>query len=249
MRKLLLILAVLGLMAARTSVVNASLLTNGSLDEPGLHEVDGANGWIQVEGPDTANSATMATFGNHTPPPPPAGSVDQVGLWVRSFSGSLATPTFVDLYQDVPATPGLKYIMTGWARFEMFYAGGVNNIPFFNPDTSDFELAPSPTDTFFALEFLDGGGNVLPESVDIELKANGQLNNNQWMEHMLMGIAPAGATTVRVRASAVDMVNTQGAQSAFFDDFTLIGIPEPATAALVGLGVMGLAGLRRRRWG
>lgn len=234
---------VLGLVAAGPGVAHATLLTNGSLDVPGLHEVDGATGWTQVEGP-SGNTATMATFGNHTDPPAPAGSVDQVGLWVRSFSGSVATPTFVDLYQDVPATPGLIYNMSGWARFETFYAGGLTNIPFFNPDLGEFELIPSPTDTFFALEFLDGDGNVLPGSAEIELKANGQLNNGEWRQHTVSAVAPAGAEEVRVRASAVDMVAVSGAQSAFFDDFSLTAVPEPGAGALA---LLGLAGLRMRR--
>lgn len=244
MRRLLLFTMVLGLLAWGTGVASANLLTNGTLDIPGLHEVDGPTGWTQVEGP-SGNTATMATFANHTDPPPPAGSAEQVGLWLRSFAGSIAEPAFADLYQDVPGTPGTKYVMTGWARFETFYAGGISNIPVFNPDTGAFELVPSPTDTFFALDFLDAGASLISTSA-IELTADGQLNDGQWMQHMLMAVAPAGTATVRVRGSAVDMVAVTGAQGGFMDDFVLLAVPEPASIALGALALVGLIGVRRR---
>jgi len=233
-----------GLVAAGSGAASATLLTNGSLDVPGLHEVDGATGWTQVEGP-AGDTATMATFANHTPPPAPAGSTGQVGLWARAFTGSVETPTFFHLHQDVPATPGLLYTMTGWARFEANYAGGLTEVPFLNPATGALEMVPSPTDTFFALEFLDAG-NALLASTEIELMAAGQMNDGVWQEHMLSALAPGGAALVRVRASAIDMVAVTAAQSAFFDDFTLTAVPEPSAAALA-LSALAALGARRRR--
>jgi hypothetical protein len=153
--------------------------------------------------------------------------------------------------------------MSGWAYFEGGYAGGVDTIDTFSmydintgtyASNSRHDL-PALTDTFFALEFLDGGGNILPGSVEIELKAAGQLNNpdqseatRNWMLHTLTAVAPAGTANVQVRAAMVngefniDMPH----QAAWVDDFSLIAIPEPATGVLF-LGLLIPCGWRRMR--
>lgn len=255
MNRFLSLFLALGLVAWAAGGAYANLLVNPDLDDPGDHEVDLAIGWTLDEyrssGP--ADTATFARFGNHTPnpnapgpDPDMTGTGPRVGLWLKNFSGSTTNPASADLYQDVSGTPGMKYIMTGWARFEQFYAGGINNYPVFDPNTGEFTLVPSPTDTFFALDFLDGGGGII-STEDIELRANGQINDGVWRQHMLMAVAPAGTATVRVRASAVDMVNVSGSQSAFADDFSLICVPEPATVGLTLIGLVGVVGLLRRR--
>ena len=43
-------------------LVAAGILINGDLNDPGLHEVDLANGWVLTEGPMGLNTATFATF-------------------------------------------------------------------------------------------------------------------------------------------------------------------------------------------
>jgi hypothetical protein len=245
------------LFAAASSVQAQNLLTNGDLDNPGLHEQDLATGWTLLEGPDGAagptNTATFASFGNHTPGapvlPPPA---VRVGLWYRSFMGGLSPndppQVFAHLQQTVAGLPNTPYTMSGWARFETFYAGGVNNLNAGTgaPDPTD-DGPPSPTDTFFAMEFLDAGGTNVLGSVQVELKANGQLNDGQWKQHSLFGVSPAGTAFVRVRSSMIDGVLNPGVnpQSAFVDDFSLV-IPEPASASLLSLGGLALAARRRK---
>jgi hypothetical protein len=123
--------------------------------------------------------------------------------------------------------------MTGWARFEGGYAGGVDNLDPSAPAPRGGQ--PSLTDTEFAIEFIDGLNNLMTaDSIVVELKANGQTNNNEWLQHTLSGMAPIGAAFVRVRASMIDgEFNADLApgpgQSAFVDDFTLRAIPEPAS--------------------
>jgi hypothetical protein len=108
--------------------------------------------------------------------------------------------------------------MSGWARFETNWPGGLDfllgNWP---PATA------SPTRTEFALEFLDAGSAVLPGSVVVDLHDDrGQGNDNEWYQHTLKAVAPAGTVNVRVRASMVDGVNPDAnPQSAFVDDFSL----------------------------
>jgi hypothetical protein len=225
-------------------------LNNGNLDVPGVHEGDFATGWVldeyrTVSGP--TDTSTFASFANRTVAPKPPGSTDQVGFWGKSFSGSAADPANADLYQDNPGAPGFKYTFSGWARFEQFYAGGFVLAPALDPVTGQFVLSPSPTDTFFAIDFLDGGGNTL-SSAQLELFADGQLNNQPYKQHTISAISPAGTVTVRARASMVNAIPTFGSQSVFFDDFRLEGvqIPEPASVALVAIGLVGLLGIRRR---
>ena len=204
------------------------------------------------------------------------------GLWFMPWRGSRpnvqgAPPAtvFAHLKQSVAGTPGMTYTMTGWARFDQNYAGGhdfLDGDGVTNPldpiRASDMLGGPSPTDTFFALEFLDASGNVLAGSVVIELKENGQPNDDHlpnhtlademWMQHTLTAMAPANTVSVQVRASMVDGIwNTDPRQSAFVDDFSLTatagsgasldGVPEPTTWVLVAVSLLLVGESRRSR--
>jgi hypothetical protein len=210
-----------------------NLLTNGDLDDPGIHESDTITAWTLTETRQSGgavNSATAASFANHTPGPPtlPPPAV-RVGLWYRSFAGTVDDTVGADLTQTVPGTAGQPYWLRGWSRFEAQYPGGV---------------AGDPTDTVFAMDFLGTGGSLL-STASIELFADGQTNGGGWREHTLLGIAPAGTLQVRVRSSMLNgHVVAANPQSAFVDDFSLT-IPEPSSLALVSLG--GAAVLARRR--
>lgn len=173
-------------------------------------------------------------------------------MWFKPYVGTFTViegvaqeDNYAHLYQDVSATPGLLYTMKGHAGFEMLFPGGVDFLNWEAGDPGEPSTDPlsfsdgraSPTDFFFALEFLDAGGAVLPGSVEVELKANGQLNapntnnwvsNQNWQEHTLSAIAPPGTMEVRVRASMIDGVSNPDLSvpysfnmSAFVDGFSL----------------------------
>ncbi len=107
-------------------------------------------------------------------------------------------------------------------------------------------------------------------------------NGGAWVQHTVVGVAPAGTTGVRAFGLGVngeDHNDTAlGSQSAFFDDFDLtltgtdtytltaflkvendhisdslnigiefLGVPEPTTAALASMGLLGMLTLRRKR--
>lgn len=228
-----------------------NLLTNGDLGLPAIGDV-APTGWLLIESPALERDpAQLTDFADHTTLPNDT-HPDNRGLWFKPFEGNF--PGFpdvltvdADLIQTVPGVAGLTYSMSGWARFEGGYAGGVDVLSPTSPDGARASL----TDTFFALEFLDLGNAVLPGSVVIELKAAGQTNNNQWLKHTLTGTAPAGTTQVRVRASMVDGefnadLEPGPGQSAFVDDFSLHIVPEPATWVLALL-CCGVASRVRRR--
>ena len=159
-----------------------------------------------------------------------------------------------------PALPASRIAFQGWAHFEGGYAGGVEFLDLLSPNqrNQDAQAAnpgvpvASLTDTIFALEFLDGGGNVLPNSIVYELHDDGgQQNDNEldgrtWVQHVLTAVAPAGTVNVQVRAGMLNGEFNINAlhQSVFFDDFSLTAVPEPSTC-LLGLLSLGLVGLGR----
>jgi hypothetical protein len=252
-KQLLASLAALAVFLGASAFAQAqNLLVNGNLGLPPAGDVT-PTGWTLDESPaDTRDPATLTDFADHTTIPNDA-NPDNRGLWLKPFEGNF--PGFpdvltvdADLYQTVPGIPGQAYTMTGWARFEGGYAGGVDNLDPAAPAPRGGQ--PSLTDTEFALEFLDLSGNVLMGSVVVELKAAGQVNDNRWRKHSLSAVAPDDTAGVRVRASMIDGefnvdIEPGPGQSAFVDDFTLRAVPEPATW-LLSLLSLSLLGLTRR---
>jgi hypothetical protein len=181
-------------------------------------------------------------------------------MWFQPYHGSFAEAedNFIHMTQTVPGTAGLNYMMKGWALFEDFFAGARANLNLAGSNTSPpDDGAPSPTDTFFALEFLDAGGNVLDGSVVSELMAAGQLPDTNWKEHTLSAMAPAGTTNVRVRVSMIDGVINPDAdpQSFFVDAFSLTSsagsgagnaVPEPSSWIVGCLAFVAASRVRRR---
>jgi hypothetical protein len=107
-----------------------------------------------------------------------------------------------------------------------------------------------------SMQFLDGSNNPVGAPIVLNVAADrdaqnggaaGNANDNLWWQHVLNGTVPAGATQLRVSAIADNMFNTTGAQSAFFDDFVVTSVPEPASAMMLFVGALGLFGLARRR--
>ena len=225
-----------------------NLLTNPSLEFPGISG-GGDNsfppGWQIDESLPTTSFQSLAEpafFGHRDYEADGGNGVGRFwNYWFQPYFGSqvMQPDNYAHLFQDVPGTPGMQYTMTGLAAFEMLYPGAVDNL---NMDTgatangAPFDDGlPSPTDTFFALEFLDSAGAVLPGSVEVELKANGQLPGTMetwfegdWKQHTLVAIAPSSTAEVRVRASMIDGVSNPSLpspqsfnMSAFVDAFSL----------------------------
>jgi hypothetical protein len=136
------------------------------------------------------------------------------------------------LTQVVPVLAGQQYTFSGQSRWETNYSGGVTTLGLFSP-----AYPTSPTDTTLEMQFLNAGGTPVGSPIIKDLRTE-QGNFNTWVEHTLNGVAPAGATQLRVTAAAREMVwngnSLEGPlQSAFWDDFSVTSAAAPATELLL----------------
>jgi hypothetical protein len=248
------------------------LLSNGDLNltvqvgSPALYYPEFVD-WTITTDPCSYSPCTILPYvpgGVYTPYAGyPAGFADRLGggtgLIGAAYEGhypfEITGPVDVVISQEVSAVVGKTYTFSGWAHFEGGYAGGVEFLDILSPNQRNQDAqAINPgvpvaalTDTIFALEFLDGGGLVLPGSISyFELHDDGgQQNDNEfdglsWEQHTLSAVAPAGAVSVRVSAGMINGEFNVDAphQNVFFDDFSLRAVPEPGSLVL---GLMSLA--------
>jgi hypothetical protein len=211
---------------ACSSAGAAELLTNSDLEEV----PNSPPGWTLIE-----------TGG--TPPTPREAAKQQdfadfdgggLGLWLEGFQGlyfgNMKEPVSAVLSQTVPGVAGETYTFSGYSQFDAEYSGGLETLDSGSP----LGAIPSPTQSKFELAFLNGGGSVIGSPVLLDLRTV-QFNGAGWAQHTLNGVAPAGTASVRVTASATDMVvnNPAGsAASAFYDTFSLRRATNPGTEVL-----------------
>lgn len=230
---------VLGSMSAQAQ----NLLTNGNLDVTYQQEI--VPGFFLPKPASWVNAGTRAITGPYEdemssepwagPAPTPVTTDGVAGddwaVFFKPFSGNATDGAATGhLYQDVPATPGLRYDLSGWAGAEAnFLAQGAE----------------------IALEFLDGGGSVIGGQV-VNLLPTLTVDNGMpfdYKKYTASGVAPAGSVSVRSRASMIGAMGNPagGGQAYVVDDFVLTAVPEPATLGLLGLGFVGLTAMRRRK--
>jgi hypothetical protein len=249
MKRLFMLFLVLGLFAMASSDANAlNHLINGNLDQTYSQEI--VPGFFLPKPSDWENTGTRVITGPYedemssepwagpAPTPVTADGVDPDGIgpnpgdWAvffKPFSGNATDGAATGhLTQDVPAKPGVRYDLSGWAGAEP------------NALMTGAEIA---------LEFLNAGGGVIGGSV-IDLLPTLYVDNGQpfdYKKYSTSAVAPAGTAYARARASMIGATGNPlgGGQAFVVDDFVLS--PEPTSAVLCLMGVMGLLGLARRR--
>jgi hypothetical protein len=255
MKRLLGLVALAGLVSSAVQSAQAqNLLTNGNLDVTYQQVIvdnappgEGPEDFFLPKPASWQNEGTRAITGPYedelssepwagpAPTPVTTNGVngDDWGVFFKPFSGNVNNgPATGHLFQDNPATPGLRYILTGWAGAEP------------NALMAGAEIA---------LEFLDAGSNVLPLSGQtINLLPTLYIDNGEafdYKQYTATATAPAGAAFVRARASMIGATpNPLGGGQAFVvDDFVLTAIPEPSTLGLGLAGLLGFSTLKRRR--
>ena len=217
----------------------ADLLSNGNLDQtyqqeivPGLF-LPKPDLWVNVGsrsiGGPYEDELSSEPWAGVAPTPETVG--DQ-GVFFKAFTGSVANgPATAHLYQDVPATPGVTYMLSGWAGAEANYLA---------------------TRSLFAIDFLDSGNSVIG-STEVDL-AGLFVDNGlsfDYKQYTVTATAPANTANVRARVSMIDGISNPagGGQAFVVDDFQLTVVPEPTTVALGLMGLLGLLVVRARKGG
>ena len=187
----------------------------------------------------TVNASEQISFANE-----PTSIPGELGIFLRPFAGNQGTyadqnhPINYNLSQTVnvmATAAGKTWTFSGHSYFggdadplttSDGYSGGVELLHSASPsdptpeNPDDPPSVPSPTETMFELAFLDLDDNVLETPTVFNLRDE-QMNDAMWRLHMVQAVAPENTRKVRVTAAATDMVDNNGFQNAYLDNFRL----------------------------
>ena len=236
-------LALVGMAVVACTAAQADLLINGNLDKTYLQKINDTlflpkpKNWVN-DGTRANNGAYEDEMSSEPwagPAPTPVttdgAAGDDWAAFFKPFSGNATDGKATGhLYQDVAATAGMRYTLTGWA-------GG--------------EANALMDDAVFALEFLDSSGAIIDSNV-LSLLPTLTVDNGKsfrYKQYSVSASAPNGAVKVRSRVSMIGaMSNPLGGGQAFVaDDFELTAVPEPSTFIALGIGAALVARKRRAR--
>lgn len=232
-------LCAMGLMCSVDNAAHASLLVDGNFSLATTGTTTSNSAWQLIANqPDGTNNgaqfqtgfANAQNTGVGGPEPPGTGT----GIWFRSFEGNqggsgeaLAQGVVT---QSVVAPSDGDYILD-------FVAGRETN---FTADA--FAVVLSDGTQFDAVDLLTA---AIPDG-----NLGGAASPNPGGTPFTLSLSGVSAGDVlSVTGLMLNGRDSQipGGQSAFLDGFSLNFVPEPVSASLLSLGMIGLVGLRRRR--
>jgi len=210
----------IGLLASGSALCQANDLVNGNLDSIAIGPQHNATpaGW-SVDASRSLSGPHMDGCSSE----PWCNVLDEggSGLFFKPFQGAVGDEISVFFYQDLPAAPGAKYTLSGYA------AGEANFCAFSNTNT------PQPT-VLFAVEFLDSANQVISSNT-LDLVAAGLPDSGSGSMTLFTlpeATAPANTVTVRVGAYMLNAYSTTGSQSFFVDAFELVSQAPPGAPTI-----------------
>jgi len=244
--------ALTGLCLAMAAVSNGQVIINPGWESP-ANSAGGTDtnvtGWAMSPAPNPAQGYTNPgyrdSFYNNTPS----------GMW----SFWLQTFTYQGSASQIVAgiTAGNTYSFTSQMLFELGNytpggpATGYNAVTLANQGG---QPNPSPNTgdlySYISMQYLDHFGNPISGAhFETDIVAGSVTLNKTWSPYSVTGLAPSGATQVQLMIGWINggQDGGTGGQSAFADDAMLAVVPEPSTFALLGLGLLPIARMLRRR--
>jgi len=190
-----------------------NLLTDPSFENPALYTADGppfVGSWEAFNG-------GAGTFSINDTLSPRTGTHD------AHLSIAATNNSFAGFFQDVPVTPGVLYLYSGWHE-----STNLNPLDYVTEARIEWRNSVSNTEV--------SRNQITPIALA------------QYTPFVLAIPAPAGSDTARVvyAIQTFSDTGTSNTGNVFVDDLSLTSVPEPSAILLAGLGGLALLRMRKR---